>query len=107
MPQWVDAADEFIYVLVEGTEKNPIRPRYRESMDSQKNGRYFLKVGIMPKSKGTFSVVFGNAANVYRKNDKCTKANFTLNFKNTNQHYYLSPFYQGGAFVGDYYFKVY
>jgi len=31
-----------------------------------------------------------NASNVYKNNDKCTKANFEINFKNTNQHLLLN-----------------
>lgn len=31
-----------------------------------------------------------NASNVFRKNNNCTKANFEINFKNTNQHLNLN-----------------
>ncbi len=105
----VDAAQKFNFSIVQGVETANVNPAlYHEYLFSEVNNRYIFKLGVIPKEKGLFRLVFSNAANVYRKNDKCTKANFTLNFNNTNQHYYLNPNYQGGTFVGgDYYFKVY
>lgn len=102
------ATQHFNFKLVNGSETNNADPTYlREYLFEEKNNRYLFKLGVIPKQAGTFRLFFSNAANVYRKNDKCTKASFTLNFKNTNQHYYLSPTYQGGTLVGgDYYFKV-
>ena len=72
------------------------------------NGFYKFKLGIIAKKKGIFGLIFSNAANVYRKSDACTKAFFTINFIQTNQHYYLNPNFQGGPTPvgGDYYFKV-
>lgn len=110
VPKWEDAADEFNYLLSEGSEIGPISPSLqREYRFAEKSGKYTLKVGIIPKSQGIFNVVFGNAANVYRTSDRCTKAAFTINFKETDQHYNLSPFFTGGPTPvgGDYYFKVY
>ena len=87
---------------------NPNTLQIREFQFVQQNDRYLFKLGIIPKEVGVFGVGFSNAANVYRKNDACTKANFTINFKGTNQHYYLNPNFQGGPppTGGDYYFKV-
>jgi hypothetical protein len=105
----VGAAEQFNFKIVIGTELNNADPTYlREYSFEQANNHYLFKLGVIPTQTGTFRLFFSNAANVYRKQDKCTKANFTLNFKNTNQHYYISPTYQGGVLTGgDYYFKVY
>lgn len=103
------AAEQFNFKVVFGTEINNADATYlREYSFAQINNHYLFKLGVIPKQTGTFRLFFSNASSVYRKNDKCTKANFTLNFKQTDQHYYLSPTYQGGNLVGgDYYFKVY
>ncbi len=105
----VGAAAHFNLRLINGTEINNVDPTYlHEYSFEQVNNHYLFKLGVIPKQTGIYRLFFSNAANVYRSNDKCTKANFTLNFKNTNQHYYMSPTYQGGNLVGgDYYFKVY
>lgn len=102
------AAAKFDYVLQKGKNSRSIDPSFeRNYLFSEEGNRYLFKLGIVAKEKGTFRLFFSNAANVYRENDRCTKASFTLNFKNTNQHYPLSPTYQGGTLVGgDYYFKV-
>ena len=87
---------------------NPYIELGREYGFIQENNRCLFLLGVIPKQKGIYSILFSNSNNVYRKNDKCTKASFVLNFKNTNQHYYLSPFFAGGPtpIGGDYYFKV-
>jgi len=108
-PKWVDAANKFNYKLIYGQDVT--RSHFElghEYTFIERNKQFQFLLAIIPKEKGTFRLGFSNAANVYRQKDKCTKANFNLNFKNTNQHYYLSPFYQGGTFAGgDYYFEVY
>lgn len=104
-----EAANSFNYILITGIlVNNPNTLQIREFLFVQQNDRYLFKLGIIPKEVGVFGVGFSNAANVYRKNDACTKANFTINFKGTNQHYYLNPNFQGGPppTGGDYYFKV-
>ena len=60
------------------------------------------------KSNPVIPYAVRNAANFYRKSYACTKAFFTINFIQTNQHYYLNPNFQGGPTPvgGDYYFKV-
>lgn len=104
----VKAADKFDFHLVNGTKLNSIDPSFeREYRFDEKNGYYLFKLGVIPKEKGTFRLFFSNAANVYLRNDRCSKSNFIINFRDTDQHYYLSPTYQGGNLVGgDYYFKV-
>lgn len=106
----IDAVQQFDFVLTQGIDVANRSPTlYREYFFVEDNGRYILRLGVIPKQEGVFSIVFSNAANVYRNNDRCTKANYTLNFKNTDQHYYLNPNFQGGPTPvgGDYYFKVY
>ncbi|RPD47245.1 hypothetical protein [Paracnuella aquatica] len=104
----IDAAVKFDLLPKKGTVV-----AYMNSSDAREikfdevDGRYKLLIGIVPKEKGTFRIAFSNAANVYRNGDQCSKSNFVLNFRNINQHYHLSPTYQGGNLVGgDYYFKV-
>lgn len=70
----------------------------QDSFNSERNldyqfdeiaGKYLFKLGIVPKMKGIFSLAVGNSANVYRKNDACTKAGFSITFSDTDQHMYL------------------
>ena len=74
----------------------------------EKDGRYLFKLAVIPKKIGKFSILFSNSNNTFRSNDKCTKANFIIQFENTNQHYPLNPFYVPGTNPkgGDYYFVV-
>lgn len=105
----IAAAQKFKLVAVQGTETANSNPDlYHEFLFAEISNTYLFQLGVIPKETGTFSVVFSNAANVYRKNDNCPKASFGLNFENTNQHYYLNPNFQGGPTPvgGNYYFKV-
>ena len=72
---------------------------------------YVFKLGIVPQQSGIFGIGFSNANNVYRKSDKCTKANFQIILENTRHHYYLNPNINRSNFDtakpnGSYYFKV-
>lgn len=105
----VNSVNNFNYLLIEGLE---LRRGYTNGLGNEyrfveKNNRYLFLLGITPKEKGTYRIIFSNGANVYRSNDKCTKAGFTIIFKETDQHIYLFP---GGAGTppggGMYYFKV-
>lgn len=105
----IKAADMFDYVLIAGFETKSMDVNFeKEYLFEESNHSYAFKLGVIPKSKGTFVILYGSAANVYRKSDKCTKASFSYYFTNTDQHYYLNPNYQGGPLLkgGDYYFKV-
>lgn len=105
----VEAVKSFNYVLIQGTEVMNRSPElYKEYLFAESGSKYLFQLGVIPKEKGTFRVIFSNAGSVYRKNDNCTKADFSINFQNTNQHYYLHPSYTGGPTPvgGDYYFKV-
>lgn len=104
-----DAVEKFNFYLIKGTEvPNRTPSLYKEYFFAEENG-YVFRLGVIPKETGTFVLVFSNATSVVRKRDNCTKASFVLNFKKTNQHYYLNPNFVGGPVApgGDYYFKVY
>lgn len=79
-----------------------------EYLFAEKEGKYVFLLGVVPKKKGLFSILFSNSNNTYRKSDKCTKANFNIIFENTDQHYPLNPFYIPGTNPrgGDYFFVV-
>lgn len=89
-PGGIAAANSFENHLIWGTPVSFDKPdKVRSFRCIEENGSYKFKVGIIPKKKGAFIIAPGNAANVFRKNDKCTKAGFNLTFKNTDQHLYL------------------
>lgn len=103
------STNKFRFLLVKGREvENSKTDLIKEYLFEEQNSKYTFKLGLIPKEAGVFGVVFGNAANVFRTNDKCTKASFEINFENTDQHRYLYPNFTGGnPKGGDYYFKVY
>lgn len=106
-----NAANFFDYYLVAGRKIDNRNPeQIRAYLFDEKNNHYVFKLGVITKQKGIYGVAFGNAANVYRNSDKCTKAGFTINLENPNHHYYLNPNFQSGALPAggeNYYFKVY
>jgi hypothetical protein len=88
----LNAANYFDYKLIDGIKvNNPFVSKIREYLFIENQNQYLFKLGIIPKQTGIFGIGLSNAANVYRKNDKCTKANFLINFNNTKQHYFLNP----------------
>lgn len=106
----IEAANDFDYILISGSEvPNPNTSQIREFLFIQQSNHYIFKLGIIPKDTGVFGVGFSNAQNVYRNNNKCTKADFLIHFKNTNQHFYLNPNISGTVELpeGSYFFKVY
>lgn len=89
-PGAIPAANNFENVLIEGSQDESSYPeRTRQFKLAETNQMYKLKLGIIPKKKGLFSIGPGDAGYVYRKTDECTKASFSLVFKETNQHLYL------------------
>src|SRR5699024_6572266 len=103
------AANSFKYILDKGTKvRNPNIEQIRDFRFIQQGNRYLFKLGVIPQDTGVFGVGFSNAQNVYRKDDECTKALFIINFKNTNQHYYLNPNINDNTDLpgGSYFFKV-
>lgn len=91
IPGSVPSAKSFDYYLVKGTfePKTVNGDRIKEFLFIENNRYYQFKVGFIPKEKGAFIIAPGNAANVYRKNNKCTKAGFLISFEDTDQHLYL------------------
>ncbi len=113
-PGGIPAANNFENVLINGSAVHPLRPeQLREFLFEEKNGMYLFKVGIVPKKTGLFMIGAENAAGVYQKNDKCRKSNFSLTFKDTNQHLYLYEQKRPGYVLSEsdrghlYAFKVY
>ena len=106
---FIGSVQSFNYLLIKGKEVQSSNSNLiKDYIFSEQAGYYIFKLGLVAKETGTFTAVFGNAANVYRSSDKCTKASFEINFENTNQHYYLNP--NSNGYIGkggDYYFKVY
>jgi hypothetical protein len=89
-PGSVAAADSFENVLVNGISQQSLKPdQVLNFLFKEENGMYIFKLGIVPKNKGLFAIGPGDAVNVYTNRNKCDKTNFTLTFKNTNQHLYL------------------
>ena len=104
-------ASQFKFVLLQGNEiARPDTSKYREFNFSELNDFYKFKLAIIPKEPGVFKMFVSSASNVYRKNDKCTKAGFTINFKETNQHFYFNEVSFPGIILsgknGVYLFKV-
>lgn len=104
-------ASNFKFVLLQGNEiMRPDTAKYREFKFDELNSYYKFKLGIIPKEQGVFKMFVSNAANVYRYNDKCTKAGFVINFKETNQHFYFNEVSFPGIVLsgknGVYLFKV-
>ncbi len=85
---WSDAVSLFSFYLIKGVELKvtslDIQYRFIEE-----NGAYVFKLAVIPKQKGLQRLVFSNSNNTYQKTDKCTKANFTINFKETNHNRHL------------------
>ncbi len=63
--------------------------KLRDYLMAESNGRYEMKVGLIFKKKGVFSLFNGDAANVYQKGDKtlCTASLFTIPV--SNEYHYL------------------
>jgi hypothetical protein len=72
-------------------EINSANPaRFKEYIFKEETNRYTFRLGLIPKKQGIFRMGFSDAANVYRKNEGCTKAYFKILFKDTNQHLYFN-----------------
>lgn len=90
LPSIKGAADDFIFLLEKGILLNNANvSEIREYLFIENAFAYEFKLGIIPKRKGIFSIGLSNAANVFRNNDKCTKANYNIYYANTEQHLYF------------------
>lgn len=92
-PGAIPAVNAFEYKLIYGVfiPDNVLPEKNRDYNFTEVNSEYKFRLGIIPKRTGIFAIAPGNASNVYRNNDYCTKAGFSIIFSNTNQHIY---FYQ-------------
>lgn len=102
---WFQAVDSFSFKLISGTQYSK-GLLYVEYLFKEEAGHYLFKIAVIPSSKGLYRLVFSNSNNTYRKNDKCTKANFSINFTNTNQNRHLTGYTGPEIIGGDYYFFV-
>lgn len=90
MSNVIESANDFGLVLVEGKQvANPFVNKVREYLFNERDGYYRLKIGILPKTSGDFSIYASNSSGTYRKNNKCTKAGFEITISNSDQHLYI------------------
>ncbi|MBS1758779.1 MAG: hypothetical protein JST23_01550 [Bacteroidetes bacterium] len=86
----VAAVSLFSIKLIDGLETVSTNPqKFKEYKFSEVNGRYKLKIAIVPHNAGIFSISISNATNVYKYSNPCSKASFEINFEQTNQHIYF------------------
>lgn len=62
----------------------------KEYLFSEVNNEYIFLLGLIPQKIGIYRVGFGNAANVYRRNEGCAKSGFSFSINNTNCHTYYN-----------------
>ena len=108
------AINDFNLTILEGAKVGSIDPASEQEFSfAESYGNYYFLLSIVPKDTGRYVITIGDAANVYRKNDKCTKANFSIDFAQTSQHFYLLNEWRPDLTLDDngkrhvYYFKVY
>lgn len=108
------AINNFNFVLEKGREVKAADPLSQiDVLFDESNGAYIFSLAIIAKDTGRYALTIGDAANVFRRNDKCTKANFNINFAETNQHFYLLNKWRPDLTLDNngkrhvYYFKVY
>ncbi|MCC6290344.1 MAG: hypothetical protein IT249_20905, partial [Chitinophagaceae bacterium] len=87
-PGVVAAANEFDYIIKTGVfiPDNLLPEQNRDYNFSELNNAYKFKLGVIAKQKGNYIIGVDNAANVYTKDDECTKATFIITITNVNQH---------------------
>lgn len=107
----VHANSNFKFYLISGYQvSRPDTNQFREYRFLELGQRYQLKFGLIPQDTGVYKMFVGNALNVFRESDNCSKANFGINFRNTNQHLYLNQVSFPGIILqpggGIYLFKV-
>jgi hypothetical protein len=107
---FLESVNKFDLILVSGTEIRRTN-LFIEYNFAEANQRYIFKLGIIPKEKGVYRIALGSSNNTYRTNDKCTKANFIINFKETVSHDYYIRLVNPNAPINvvvtnNYFFKV-
>jgi hypothetical protein len=86
--QWVDAANRFKFSLEKGVELR-VTQLVVEYQFFEENQHFRFKAGIIPQQKGLHRLLFSSSNNTFRSTDKCTKASFAINFKETNHNRHL------------------
>ena len=107
---FIEAANKFEYKLEKGKELQRTS-LYIEYNFAEANQSYVFKLAIVPGEKGIYRIGVGSSNNTYRKSDKCTKANFLINFKETISHDYYIRLVNPSAPINipvtnNYFFKV-
>jgi hypothetical protein len=106
----VFAENDFFYVLQKGENVNNNRAGIKEYKFTENGNMYEFRLGIIPKKKGYFNFGLSDASNVFRYDDKCTKAFYRIYFKETPLHLYLITRVFGtvpdSSFSSPYCFKV-
>lgn len=92
-----DAVFDFDYISIDGEIYNsrgiPSPDRVQQLRYEEKSGMYMLKIGMIPKAKGIYSLAIGfsGLSNGRKSGDKCTKASFPTTVANEDPHlHYLS-----------------
>lgn len=113
MNQSYGAMKNFTLSVIKGRTVNTVAEQGQlEVLFSEENEKYVFDLLIVPRDTGRYAITIGNAANVYRKNDKCTKASFEIDFQNTDQHFYFLQLWRPDLTLDErgkrkvYYFKV-
>ncbi len=89
--QYRQAANDFTINLKSGIMSGSTNPNlFKEFLFKESNNRYLFRLGIIPNKQGVYRITLSDAADVYRKNDPCSKAFFRINFKETSQHMYFN-----------------
>lgn len=112
-----DAVPHFGYInknkQIYNSKEIPNPNRFQQLQYEEKNGKYQLKVGFVPKKKGLYLFGIGSGlSNGKTEGDKCTKASFPTTIANTNQNLHHYEKWKGepmepGATVLSYLVKVY
>lgn len=91
------AINDFTFILVKGQVIiNSINPDLlKEYKFDEVSSKYLFKIGLIPNKKGVYRIGLSNAANVFQGNNNCSKASFTINFHQTNQHLYYNQLFFG------------
>jgi len=110
----VGAIKDFELLSLKGSLVTPVlNDSYREFLFAEEEQHYVFTLGLKPKVKGNYAINLSDASNVFRSNDKCTKAFFEITFANTDQHFNFLKTWSPNAILDEvgkvrvYYFKVY
>jgi hypothetical protein len=108
------AINDFELSILKGSKVETVdKESAVEVLFAEENNHYIFLMSAVPKDTGRYVLTISDAGNVYRKNDKCTKAGFAINFSQTDQHFDLLNEWRPDLTLDNngkrhvYYFKVY